>query len=214
MYLRAKKRIKDGKEHRYWSIVEPLSRDLDGAWCNAKCCISARSTIASESRRGAAPSRWWKRRHGRSRSRCFPRTDRPRSSSAKWSRSLASCGLHRPAPVGRMLAGAQAVGASGTRPVLDRACRRAGEGTRGGYLKTQVCYRLIAAATGGPASQWYEHSAIARPARQCDSGDCPRHVVSMPGQAAGPQAASSSRSCASTLGRRCSTRASISCSTT
>ena len=29
MYLRAKKRIKDGKEHRYWSIVESC-RNLDG----------------------------------------------------------------------------------------------------------------------------------------------------------------------------------------
>ena len=29
MYLRAKKRIKDGKEHRYWSIVE-CCRNLDG----------------------------------------------------------------------------------------------------------------------------------------------------------------------------------------
>ena len=29
MYLRAKKRIKDGKEHRYWSIVESF-RNLDG----------------------------------------------------------------------------------------------------------------------------------------------------------------------------------------
>ena len=29
MYLRAKKRVKDGKEHRYWSIVESC-RNLDG----------------------------------------------------------------------------------------------------------------------------------------------------------------------------------------
>ena len=38
MFLRATTRKKDGKEHRYWSIVENR-RLSDGGCCNAMCCI-------------------------------------------------------------------------------------------------------------------------------------------------------------------------------
>ena len=51
MFVRAKRRFKDGKEHRYWSVVDNRRRG-DGRWCSGRCSISARSTIAS-ARRGA-----------------------------------------------------------------------------------------------------------------------------------------------------------------
>ena len=66
MYLRAKKRIKDGKEHRYWSIVESR-RNLDGrvvqrqvlylgeindsqktAWCRTIEVLQVDSSVASQ----------------------------------------------------------------------------------------------------------------------------------------------------------------------
>src|ERR1700757_2504590 len=34
---------KDGKQHRYWSVVEN-TRVARGAWCSGTCCIWARST--------------------------------------------------------------------------------------------------------------------------------------------------------------------------
>ena len=43
MFLRATTRKKDGKEHRYWSIVENRRLSVDGC-CNAMCCIWGRST--------------------------------------------------------------------------------------------------------------------------------------------------------------------------
>jgi hypothetical protein len=43
MFLRSKVRRKDGKQHRYWSVVEN-TRVAGGAWCSGTCCTWARST--------------------------------------------------------------------------------------------------------------------------------------------------------------------------
>ena len=42
MFLRCKVRRKDGKQHRYWSVVEN-TRVARGAWCSGTCCIWVRS---------------------------------------------------------------------------------------------------------------------------------------------------------------------------
>ena len=70
MFVRCKKRRKDGKEHRYWSVVETV-RVRSGRVVQ-RCCIWGRSTTASV-RRGAARSRLWKASRVRGRWRCFPR---------------------------------------------------------------------------------------------------------------------------------------------
>ena len=49
MYLRAKKRIKDGKEHRYWSIVESC-RNLDGRVVHGQVLYLGDINVQSESR--------------------------------------------------------------------------------------------------------------------------------------------------------------------
>ena len=82
MFVRCKKRFKDGKEHRYWSVVEnvrvsggrvvqrqvlylgELNDSQRAAWC--------RSIEVAEGRIGR--SRW----------RCFPQTARRRSWTARW----------------------------------------------------------------------------------------------------------------------------------
>ena len=86
MFLRSKTRKKDGKEHRYWSVVENR-RVADGrvvqrhvlylgeindaqraAWCRSIAVFDE----------DAAPRRSWP---------CFRRTARRRNWPARWSRS-------------------------------------------------------------------------------------------------------------------------------
>ena len=59
MFVRWKKRRKDGKEHRYWSVVENVRVRGGRVVQRQVCCIWGRSTTASV-RRGAARSRLWK----------------------------------------------------------------------------------------------------------------------------------------------------------
>ena len=120
MYLRAKKRIKDGKDHRYWSIVESC-RNLDGrvvqrqvlylgeindsqktAWCRT---IDVLQTDSSAKQMALFP------------------TDRqaPELECEVVQVKLNELRLHHPRQWGRVLAGAQALGAVGTRPVLAAA---------------------------------------------------------------------------------------------
>ena len=70
--------------------------------------------------------------------------------------------LARPAPVGGMLVGADAVGASGAGPVLGPRLPASREGTRWlDIVKIQVCYRLIDPGSDWRLHrQWYEHSAL------------------------------------------------------
>ncbi len=70
MFLRCKRRKKDGKDHRYWSVVENRRVATD-AWCSARCCTSARSTTAS-ARPGARPSRCARTRAERRQVALFP----------------------------------------------------------------------------------------------------------------------------------------------
>jgi hypothetical protein len=44
MYLRCNRRLKHGKEHRYWSIVGRASAALAVGWFSGQFCIWARST--------------------------------------------------------------------------------------------------------------------------------------------------------------------------
>ena len=87
MFVRCKKRFKDGKEHRYWSVVEnvrvsggrvvqrqvlylgEINDSQRAAWCRSIEVVEG----ASRSKQVAL----------------FPRTGRRRSWSAKWCR----CGL-------------------------------------------------------------------------------------------------------------------------
>jgi hypothetical protein len=72
MFLRHKIRNKDGKRHRYWSVVEN-KRVAGGRRAEAPASSGRESTIC-RSRRGADRSRCWTRRRiDRRRCRCFPR---------------------------------------------------------------------------------------------------------------------------------------------
>ena len=77
MYLRAKKRIKDGKEHRYWSIVESC-RNLDGR-------VVQRQVLYLGEINDSQKAAWCrtievlKRIPVQNKWRCFPRTDKPRN---------------------------------------------------------------------------------------------------------------------------------------
>ena len=133
MFVRCKKRFKDGKEHRYWSVVEnvrvsggrvvqrqvlylgEINDSQRAAWCRSIEVVEG----ASRSKQVAL----------------FRAGVRGGAGAAR------AADLARPAPVGGMLVGADAVGASGAGPVLGTACRRAA--TRWlDILKIQVCTAL------------------------------------------------------------------------
>jgi hypothetical protein len=52
MFLRCKVRRKNGKQQRYWSVVES-TRVAGGRWCSGTCCIWARSTTRRNWRGGS-----------------------------------------------------------------------------------------------------------------------------------------------------------------
>ena len=131
MFVRCKKRFKDGKEHRYWSVVEnvrvsggrvvqrqvlylgEINDSQRAAWCRSIEVVEG----ASRSKQVAL----------------FPEDrEAPELECEVVQVRLAQLTLHAPAPVGGMLVGADAVGASGAGPVLGtRACRRAAKGPDG-----------------------------------------------------------------------------------
>ena len=161
MYLRAKKRIKDGKEHRYWSIVESC-RNLDGrvvqrqvlylgeindgqkaAWCRT---IEVLQTDSSAKQMALFP------------------TDRqaPELDCEVVQVKLNELRLHRPRQWGACWLALKLW----EQLELDRFWQPRLPMSRQGtkwleVLKTQVCYQLI-----DPGSewrlhrQWYEHSAM------------------------------------------------------
>src|SRR6266478_5929565 len=96
MFLRCKVRRKDGKQHRYWSVVEN-TRVAGGAWCSDMCCTWAKSTTRRSWRAGG-------------------RLDRPRQAVA--------VAVAPTATVGRMLVGAAAVARAAARSVLVEAAGR------------------------------------------------------------------------------------------
>ena len=141
------------------SKVVATSMDVS---CNAKCSISAKSTIPRKPR-GAAPSRSCKLTPVQSRWPCFPPIDRPRSSIVKWSRSSStSYGC-----IIRDSGGACWLALKLWEQLdLDRFWQERLPTSRQGtkwleVLKTQVCYQLI-----DPGSEWrlhrhwYAHSAM------------------------------------------------------
>ena len=161
MYLRAKKRIKDGKEHRYWSIVESC-RNLDGrvvqrqvlylgeindsqkaAWCRT---IDVLQTDSSAKQMALFP------------------TDRqaPELDCEVVQVKLNELRLHHPRQWGACWLALKLW----EQLELDRFWQPRLPVSRQGtkwleVLKTQVCYQLI-----DPGSewrlhrQWYEHSAM------------------------------------------------------
>ena len=161
MYLRAKKRIKDGKEHRYWSIVESC-RNLDGrvvqrqvlylgeindgqkaAWCRT---IDVLQTDSSAKQMALFP------------------TDRqaPELDCEVVQVKLNEIRLHRPRQWGACWLALKLW----EQLELDRFWQQRLPMSRQGtkwldVLKTQVCYQLI-----DPGSEWrlhrhwYEHSAM------------------------------------------------------
>jgi hypothetical protein len=77
MFLRCKVRRKDGKQHRYWSVVEN-TRVAGGRVAQRHVLIWVRSTTL-RSWRGGGRSRLWKmaaRGHGHC--RCFRKTAAPK----------------------------------------------------------------------------------------------------------------------------------------
>ena len=69
MFVRCKRRFKDGKEHRYWSVVE----NVRGGRVVQRQILYL-GEINDSVRRGAARLMWW--RASRGRWRCFPRIAR------------------------------------------------------------------------------------------------------------------------------------------
>ena len=117
MYLRAKKRIKDGKEHRYWSIVESC-RNLDGR-------VVQRQVLYLGEINDSQKAAWWRTidvlqvDSSAKQMALFP-ADRPAPElecevvQGQAQRATAPSS----ASVGRVLVGAHAVGAVGARPIL------------------------------------------------------------------------------------------------
>ena len=120
MFVRCKKRFKDGKEHRYWSVVEnvrvsggrvvqrqvlylgEINDSQRAAWCRSIEVVEG----ASRSKQVAL----------------FPEDREAAGAGVRGGAGAArGADLARPAPVGGMLVGADAVGASGAGPVLGTA---------------------------------------------------------------------------------------------
>ena len=190
MFVRCKKRFKDGKEHRYWSVVENV-RVSGGRVVQRQVLYLGE---INDSQRAASP-KWWRGRHGEAGRGCFPRTGR---------RQLECAGAARAADLARPRQwGACWLALTlWERLELDRfSCRRAAKGPDGWIFSGST-----RAATGvfiGSGTNTV-HCAICwdvtgRTARRCIGAD--KLTASR----------SSSRSCAR-VGRRCSTRASTSCS--
>ena len=161
MYLRAKKRIKDGKEHRYWSIVESC-RNLDGrvgqrqvlylgeindgqkaAWCRT---IEVLQTDSSAKQMALFP------------------TDRqaPELDCEVVQVKLNELRLHHPRQWGACWLALKLW----EQLELDRFWQPRLPMSRQGtkwleVLKTQVCYQLIDPGSAWRLHrQWYEHSAM------------------------------------------------------
>ena len=134
MFVRCKKRFKDGKEHRYWSVVEnvrvsggrvvqrqvlylgEINDSQRAAWCRSIEVVEGGVTVEA----GRAVSR------GPGGAGVGVRGGAGAARGAD---------LARPAPVGGMLVGADAVGASGSWTGSGgRACRRAAKGPDGWIL--------------------------------------------------------------------------------
>ena len=73
MFLRSKVRRKDGKQHRYWSIVEN-TRVAGGHVVQRHVLYLGEITIRRNWRGGGRSRSWRKARPDREPYRCFPRT--------------------------------------------------------------------------------------------------------------------------------------------
>ena len=153
MFVRCKMRRKDGKEHRYWSVVEnvrvrggrvvqrqvlylgEINDSQRAAWC--------RSIAVLDETAGA-------------RQLALPRTGPPRRWTARWCRSRA--GARSPS----MGPAALTVWDPGVGPVLGAALPPSRKGTRWlDVLKVEVCYRLIDPGSDWRLHRhWYQHSAL------------------------------------------------------
>ena len=161
MYLRAKKRIKDGKEHRYWSIVESC-RNLDGRVVQRQVLYLGE---INDSRKAA----WWRTIEvlqtdsSAKQMALFP-ADRPAPEleCEVVQVKLNELRLHHPRQWGACWLALKLW----EQLELDRFWQPRLPVSRQGtkwleVLKTQVCYQLI-----DPGSEWrlhrhwYEHSAM------------------------------------------------------
>ena len=157
MFVRCKKRFKDGKEHRYWSVVENV-RVSGGRVVQRQVLYLGE---INDSQRAA----WWRSIEvveGASRSKqvARPRTGRRRSWSARWCGAARGADLARPAPVGGMLVGADAVGASGAGPVLGTRLPASREGTMVGYSEDSGLLPPYRPRQRLASSSAVEHSAL------------------------------------------------------
>src|SRR6516162_8568435 len=96
MFLRYKDRRKDGKQHRYWSVVEN-TRVVGGRVVQRHVLYLGGSTAPRSWRGGGRSRSWRKARRNRGRCGCFPKTvakgcwPTPRSSASSC-RSSGSAG--------------------------------------------------------------------------------------------------------------------------
>ena len=210
MYLRFTRRRKDGKEHRYWSIVESkrcaggrvvqrpvlylgeINDSQREAWCRV---IEALTKAASNS------GNW----------RCFPPIKTFRSTPRLWRAGAARCawnctGRGNGEPAGWRVSFMSNLSSTGSGR---RACRTRAKGTSWRHiLQTLVCYRLI-----DPGSewrlhrQWFEQSAMGDLLGEdyCAGGE--ERALPLPGQAAAHTRRRCSIICAALAGSvRCQVR--------
>ena len=150
MFVRCKKRFKDGKEHRYWSVVEnvrvsggrvvqrqvlylgEINDSQRAAWCRSIEVVEG----ASRSKQVAL----------------FPEDrEAPELECEVVQVRLAELTLHAPRQWGACWLARRCGSVWSWTGSGDRACRRAAKGPDG-WLKIQVCYRLI-----DPGSDWRLH---------------------------------------------------------
>ena len=133
MFVRCKRRFKDGKEHRYWSVVEnvrvrggrvvqrhalylgEINDSQRAAWCRSVEVLEGKSgsrqmALFPEDREAPALA-------------CEVVQDRREG-----------CGVARSAPVGGLLAGPGAVGSAGSGPLLGSAPAPEPAGHDGGWI--------------------------------------------------------------------------------
>ena len=211
MYLRAKKRIEDGKEHRYWSIVESC-RNLDGR-------VVQRQVLYLGEINDSQKTAWWRtievlQVDSSAKQMALSPADRPAPEleCEVVQVKLNELRLHHP----RQWGACWLALTLWEQLELDRFWRDRLPASRQGtkwleVLKTQVCYQLI-----DPGSEWrlhrhwYAHSAMRD---LLGSPCCPMTPCTDAWTSCWPTNAPSSRFFAN-AGRCCSRRASMCCSMT
>jgi len=176
MFLRCYPRHKDGKTHRYWSLVETAGCAA-GAWCSARCSTWGRSMTANATL-GARHRGVRGRRGAGAHLAPFPEDRGLRSPMRQWSRSASGTSRCGAPGSGGVLAGVSAVRATGAGRLL--GCPTGREPQRHALdliLQALTAYRLIDPAASGGSTAVVRRECAARPARRGSSW--PRSINSI-----------------------------------